>query len=278
MPGTGGEDLDLIALARLVWEQRLLVAICVVLGGAIAATWALLETPMYRAEVVVTDARDQTMGSTRGITSQLGGLASLAGVNLNGADSASREAHAILGSRNLAEEFIKRYKLIDAVAPNSGKPTTLWLAVKKFRSNVLDIREDPRKGITTIDVDLPDPVQAAHWANDFVALANEVVRTRALNNATRNIAYLNEQLAKTQVVEVQKLMYNIIESETKTLMLANSRAEYAFTVVDPAVAPEMKVSPQRTLMVAVGLFLGFVVGATAAFFRNLIRRNRHDIR
>jgi uncharacterized protein involved in exopolysaccharide biosynthesis len=63
-------------------------------------------------------------------------------------------------------------------------------------------------------------------------------------------------------------MYNLIESETKTLMLANARAEYAFTVVDPAVVPEERVSPRRTLMVLSGLFIGMVVGVLIAWVRN----------
>jgi uncharacterized protein involved in exopolysaccharide biosynthesis len=85
-----------------------------------------------------------------------------------------------------------------------------------------------------------------------------------LADSSRNVAYLNKQISQTSSVEIQKALYNLIESETKTLMLANARAEYAFRVVDPAVVPEVRNSPKRTLMVLSGIVLGFLAGALLA--------------
>jgi uncharacterized protein involved in exopolysaccharide biosynthesis len=62
-------------------------------------------------------------------------------------------------------------------------------------------------------------------------------------------------------------MYSLIESETKTLMLANGRVEYAFAVVDPARIPEHRERPKRSLMAATGLALGMVVGVLVAVIR-----------
>jgi hypothetical protein len=97
--------------------------------------------------------------------------------------------------------------------------------------------------LTVVAIDWTDPATAAQWANGFVALANELLRTRALVESKRNIAYLNDQISKTDVVELRRVLYGLIESETKTLMLANGRPEYAFRVVDPAVPPELKTRP-----------------------------------
>jgi uncharacterized protein involved in exopolysaccharide biosynthesis len=67
---------------------------------------------------------------------------------------------------------------------------------------------------------------------------------------------------------LRRVIYNLIENETKTLMLANAREEYAFAVVDPAVPPELRISPRRRVMVLVGLMLGLVLGTLAAFALN----------
>ena len=48
--------------------------------------------------------------------------------------------------------------------------------------------------------------------------------------------------------------------------------EYAFTIVDHAVPPEVRVSPRRTLMVISGLFIGGFVGSLIALVRNVVRR------
>jgi len=55
-------------------------------------------------------------------------------------------------------------------------------------------------------------------------------------------------------------------------MLANVRVEYAFTVIDPAVPPERRISPRRSLYVLVGALLGFTLGISAAYLRSIRRR------
>ena len=68
--------------------------------------------------------------------------------------------------------------------------------------------------------------------------------------------------------------YSLIENETKDLMLASVKPEYAFAVVDPAVPPEVRASPRRTLMVLLSIALGLVLGAVIAFARNALRQQR----
>lgn len=272
-PISAGDDIDMLALMRTAWNYRIFIALVTLACGIIAVVFALIATPIYRSEIVITEVRDSGMGGGASIMGQLGGLASLAGVNL-GANSPGREARAVLQSRNLVEEFIKRYELLPELYAKTKKPPTMWLAVKEFREGVLGIREDTRKGTITVTVNWTNPIVAARWANDFVALVNEVLRTRAVDEAKRNIKYLNEQIALTNVVELQRVMYNLVESETKTLMLANVRADYAFAVVDPAVPPEIRVKPKRTVIVLFGLAIGFFVGIGAALTRNALARNK----
>jgi len=257
------DGIDLIGLWNVVWRRRYLIAVSTVLSGLVAVALALTAEHVYRAEVVITQVSDSGMGALGGLTDQLGGLAALTGVNL--ASTGSRQdAPAVLRSRYLVEEFVKRFDLIPILLPNSDDPT-LWFAVLQFTNKVLDIREDRRTGTMTVAIDWRDPAVAAQWANEFVALANETIRGRAMNDATKNVEFLNKQLEQTSIVELQRVIYNLIENETKTLMLANARSEYAFTVVDPAVAPELRISPRRRVMVMVGVMIGLVLGMLAAF-------------
>ena len=171
---------------------------------------------------------------------------------------------AILESRYLVEEFIERHKLLGVLSTDPEAPLTLWRAVEAFRFGVLTIEQDANLGRTTVTVDWTDPDVAAEWANSFIELANEQIRARAIEEAKRNIAYLTEQIAETNVVEVQRVMYNLVQNETQTLMLAHARPDYAFRLVDPAVPPEQRIRPRRTLMVLFGLALGFLVGFALA--------------
>lgn len=268
------DSIDLFTVGRTTWRHKGLIAITCIVVAVIAAVVSLVMTPMFRADVVMTEVHDRGMGQASSIADQLGGLASLAGVNLN-TDADAMEAQAVLDSRRLAEEFIKRNGLMPLLFPHPTKaPPTLWLAVKIFKASVLIIRKDVRKSTTTVTMEWTDAATAARWANAYVALANELIRTRALNESTRNIAYLNAQLEHNNTVELRRAIYNLIESQTKQLMLANGRLEYAFEVIDPAVAPQVRSRPQRVLMVLIGAAVGLFFGIVAAFILDGMGRGK----
>jgi uncharacterized protein involved in exopolysaccharide biosynthesis len=268
--------IDFIALFWIAWDQKILVAAISLVIGLFAAYLAFKATPIFRAQVVVTEVHDSALSTGSSLMGQLGGLASIAGVSLN-SGGADAERQAVLESRGLVQEFVKRNNLVPLIIGNAAPTNSLWFAVDRFRRNVLDLHEDKVKGTTTITMDWTDPAIAARWANDFVALANDLLRERAIQTSSRNVAYLNKQLAQTGAVEVQRVMYSLIESETKTLMLANGQVEYAFTIVDPAVAPQVRVSPRRTLMIASGLLIGGILGAIIAWIRHGIRGRRATV-
>lgn len=271
-----GEDyeFDIVDLCRVAWAHKRIVAATSTVAVLIALVLALTATPSYRADIVVTLAEDTSLGGNgQGLGSQLGGLASIAGVNL-GTEGPDREHQAVLESRHLIEEFVKRNGVLPLLQGKAPEPPKLWIGVEIFKRGSLEIHNDKLKGTTTISVYWTDPAVAARWANGFVALANDLVRTKAREDAQRNVDYLNDQVAKTNSLELRRILYNLIESETKTLMLANARIEYAFTVVDPAVVPAVRVSPKRTLMVASGLLIGLVIGVLTAWIRNKFIRKR----
>lgn len=272
------ERLDLIAFINLMSTYRWTVIIATAIVGLSALTFALTATPLYRAEATLTIVKDKDDNGEGGggLGSQLGDIANLAGVNL-GSSSDEDAMKAVLNSRNLVRTFIQRYNLLEVLKGKSPVAPSLWKATGHFHEDLLSIKDDQRKGVTTVAITWSDPVVAARWVNDFVSLANELVRTKALNEAQRNVDYLTTQASKTSSVEVQHAMYQLLESETKKLMMANERIEYAFSVADPAVAPEIRSFPKRTLIVVggtgVGLFLGFCI----AFVRGRLAVRRKQL-
>jgi len=265
-----GHEISIIAVVRSAWAHKIIVGVSTAILTAAAIAYGLTATPIFQANVVVTQTHDPTFGGLGGMGGSLGGLASLAGVALGDTDQ-DHERMAILGSRNLVREFIQRNNLVGVLLPHPKKPATLYQAVDRFSHSVLEINEDKLKGTTTISIDWTDPHVAAQWANAYVALANDTVRARTLNVAGRSVDYLKKQVEETSMVELRRLLYDLIESQTKTLTLANARAEYAFTVVDPATEPEIRISPKRTLLALTGMVLGGLLGAIIAFLYDGLR-------
>jgi uncharacterized protein involved in exopolysaccharide biosynthesis len=259
------------AFFRLVRIYRTtILAICAVFVVS-AVIYALLATPYYRAEAVVTVVRPDTGSGAMSLASDIAGVM---GVDLMQQNGEIETANAVLTSRHVIAEFITRNGLLPVLSTPGKKPLTLWFAVKHFRDDIVTIHNDTKKGVTIIAIDWTDPLVATRWANGFVALVNDLIRTRALDESRRNISYLDGQLAQTGDLEVKRAMYNLIETETKKTMLANGKIEYAFQVVDPAVVPEVRDRPKRTLIVMVATLLGLLIGIGVAFFRDVRRRER----
>lgn len=274
---SGDHEVDIVDLWWSVWDQKYLVAAIAAVCTLIALFFAFTMTPVYRGTVIITPVFDKGLGEGSSLGG-LSGLASLAGVDL-GKMGPNQERAAVLQSRNLVAEFVKKPDVLAellAKAKQSGVKDagSVWKTVERFRKSVLDIQEDKLKGTMTVTIDWTDPAIASRWANEFVALANDLVRNRAVQEASRNVDYLNKQIERTSSVELQKVLYNLVESETKTLMLANGRVEYGFTVVDPAVTPEVRVRPWRSLMVLSGIVLGTFIGCFVVYCRRRFARPR----
>jgi uncharacterized protein involved in exopolysaccharide biosynthesis len=266
--------VDFIALAQLTWRHRRLVAVACVICTVAATVFALLATPIFKAQVVLTPARETDLGSGEGLASQLGGIASLAGVNLPEGGRQEQNSQAVLESDHLIDEFIRRNNLVPTLSPDPRKLLTEWRATQLFKRQVVVITKDQRKGVVLVKIEWKDAATAAAWANEFVALANELMRRRALDESGRIVAYLTAQLEKTTDVDMRRILYGIVENETKKLTLANGRIEYAFQVVDPAVTPEVRVSPHRTIIVLIGAGLGLFIGFMIAFVRERLAQQR----
>jgi uncharacterized protein involved in exopolysaccharide biosynthesis len=264
------EGKSFSAICRVLWHYKLTIAASTCVCALIAVVIALTATQYYRGETVVVPARSGNMGGQSGLESGLGGLAAL---GLLSSDSETDTAEAVLGSHNIVEVFIRRYGLLPELNKGAKKPLTMWYAVKAFQERILTIKKDSRKGTTIVAIEWTNPQTAARWANDFVALANELMRKHAMDESNRNIQYLNAQLTKTDTVEIRRAIFNIIETETRSAMLANGRIEYAFQVVDQATPAEMRVRPRRTLMVIAGSILGFALASIFALVRDSMRRS-----
>ena len=85
---------------------------------------------------------------------------------------------------------------------------------------------------------------------------NNAIREQEIDEAESSIAYLRQQIEQTPLTELRKLFFNLIQSQTETMMLANVREEYVFKTIDPATIPEFKSEPKRALICILGTFLG----------------------
>jgi LPS O-antigen subunit length determinant protein (WzzB/FepE family) len=105
-------------------------------------------------------------------------------------------------------------------------------------------------------------------------MVNDRLRADAIRTANSSLEYLDKELAKTSVVEIRQAIYRLTEEQVSNAMLANVQREYAFHFIDPAVPPETKFSPKRTVMTGVGAAIGLFLGMLIVYVRREWRTRR----
>ena len=145
-------------------------------------------------------------------------------------------------------------------------------AIKWFGEQIRFIEHDPETDIITIRMRWTDPALARDWANLYVSNFNDHIRKRILDEVDRKQSFLRAELQRSDIVDMEKSIYRLIEAQTAIAMLANSRDEYAVEVIDPATLPFDRFSPAPRRYT----IFGFVSGAMLVCFfvigRLMLRR------
>jgi len=264
------DELSFRELVSIIWRDRWVIVLITTLLTIGALVAALVSKKKYEASVIISVVSDEAgsrFGGISSLMSQVGGLASLAGISVGGG-SKKAEAIAVLQSEQLTEKYIAENELLPVLYPklwdpqqkvwkveDQEKAPTLWKANQLFKSRIRRVTEEAKGGLVTVSITWTDPKTAARWANGLVKLTNDLLRDKAIQESERNIRYLQEEVGKTDVVEARRAIYSILETELNKAMLARGNEEFALKVIDPAVAPEKPSSP-KTLLWILGAFVG----------------------
>jgi capsular polysaccharide biosynthesis protein len=287
-------ELTLIELIRVVKEYWIVVVSVSLTILVTAVLFAFLSTPIYRAEVLIAAADDNSAGAGGGLSSvmsRLGAIPGLGGISRLARQDSTAQGIVTLSSPKFTMEFISDRNLLPILF--AGK----WNAVDNewdiddpldiptlsdgyllFTKNILEIVEEDN-GIVTLSIEWSDPALSAEWANELVSRINEKLRVRAIAEANKTIDYLNKEAEKTRIVELRQAIYYMIETQINLRTMANVREEFAFKVISPAVVPEDDrfVYPDRLFILMLAILLGPILGIFAAFLLFSVSRIRSEL-
>jgi uncharacterized protein involved in exopolysaccharide biosynthesis len=267
-----GDVLDVELIISRYWRRRWFIASASLIVAALLGLAALLMRPVYESNVVLAPVTTQQgLGALSSALGQLGGLASLVGVNVGESDSRTEEAMAVLRSRKFTEAFIRELNLMPELYPDKwdaatgkwktgdARVPTAERAYDLFDKRVRSVTKDKKTGLVTLTIEWTDRTQAASWANTLVQRLNGEMRDRAIAEASASIGYLQHELDNTVQVDTRQAINRLIEAKIQQRMVANVTQEYAFRVVDPAVVADADrpLRPKKLQMAVGGLLAGF---------------------
>ena len=301
------DEIDLRELFHVLWDKIFYIGAITSIFSLISIIYALMLPNIYQSQAVM-----MPMEANQGMSGMLGqysGMASLAGISLP-SESGSKAQEAIARIQSFeffSNSFLPHIKLenlmavkkwnqasntltYDASAFNSEsgqwvrkvKPPTSTIpssqeAYKKQYQEIMSVSEDKKTSFVTLSVEHKSPVIAQQWVEIMMDQIDQVMRDQDRQTALQSIAYLNSLAPTVNYEEISKALASLQQEQMKRLMMVEANENYIFKVLDSPIVPEMKVKPQRSLIVILGTMLGMMLSVLGVLVLHYTRTSsKHD--
>ena len=292
------KEVDLRKLFSVLWQGKLVILLITFIFALISVVYAVRSPNIYQSVTVLSSSEGSQSGALSSLANQYGGLAAMAGISIGGGDSSKVDkALKVLNSWPFIDSFIKQYQLkpkllavkgwdegantllydLDIFDPNTnewnqdefplkGQPSDFdaYIAFTKL----FKVTKDSKTGFVTIAIEYYSPYIANEWLILIKETINEQFQRKDIVESQKNIDYLKSQILTTEVSEMVSVFYKMIETQTKTLMLAKVSDEYLLKTVVPAKVAEQKIKPKRAIVCIIGTLIGAFLGVFVVLIRN----------
>jgi capsular exopolysaccharide synthesis family protein len=184
-PPPGERDIDVRYYAGLLWRHRAFLAACALVGLLLGLVVALVQTPEYRAGVMLQIEPPTPTFLT--VTDALVG----AGNYWQNTDFYNTQ-FKVLRSKGLGEKVVAKLKLTDR-EPFKSSPDAALL----FMGHV-GVEPVPESRLVLVTVTHRDPREAALWANSLAEVYIDQSLSSRVESARKAYEWLQERLVATQ--------------------------------------------------------------------------------
>jgi hypothetical protein len=288
-----GRDISLSRLVHEISKHWLVVVAGCGFGFLVALTYLTTTTPAYEVSAVVSPVGELTR-ENEAEGSIGGGLASLAGLNLRSSQVTRIDRFLLLlFSARVAEQLESNTHVMSVIFPKDwddaqkrwvkpspsffqlgiwgirralGRPE--WTAPTAYDfANYLQTKiqvalTSPERGlpIYRLTIDDPDPDFASKLLSEAIRESDNVVREIDAGASAQRILYIERQLGSVTSVEHRQALIALLADQERTLMLAAPNQTYAAELLEPVHASSRPIKPRVDIIVALGVFLGLVLG------------------
>lgn len=281
-------ELDYIKIFKKLLKRKWLILFSIIPFSIGALVFSILQSNIYKSTAVLVPVDNNALTSASQAAGRLSGLASLAGISLS-RDEASKVVGALEVAKNwyFQDKVISKYNLAPAIYGSDGwdastqklvydqsifnekerkwvkgKPSS-WELYKSFKNNLL-IEQEQTTGLVYISYEHYSPLIAKEVVDILIDEINESARSKDKTELQSKIKYLSKEVSKTDLSYMKEILYRLIEMEYQKLVLTNVSEEYLLKRLSPAMIPEEKVRPIRSLICILGSILGLIFGVTFA--------------
>ncbi len=316
---TKDEEISLVDLFAVLWQRKWLIIIMTFCAAVLAVVISVLSiilppdksfmpnkyTP--RAQMLITE---DSSGGAASMLGSLGGLASLAGVNVPNSSSNSALAGYLVNSNTIQDAVINKFNFIEEWKIKKHPIAESRKELKK----VLKSGYDEDSGVFTVSFEDKDPVLAQSVVNYVVDLLEQRFTELGVDKNKLQKQNLEENIANTyaQMLDLQKQIrdielsvsnihspnsapsimtdttmvkmeltvqeeiYKNLKSQYELLKVTMSSEQPVFQILEYAEVPDQKSGPSRAKLCIIITFVGAFFSVFLAFLLNAISNMKKD--
>ena len=291
------DHIDLAKIARKLWLGRKGILLSVGFFFILAVIFLQSATYYYTAKLLLVPTQAQSQSGL----GQLGGLASLAGINFAGmqqnvspfslypvtltsgavADDLASHSPEIMHRLFKAQwnEHTRKWTPPSGVVHNVASVLKMmfnprpeqWTPpsgaqLQELIAARVQTQQDAKKPILTISFADPDPVFARYFVEKLNESTDRVLRRMALDRSSQYARYLQEQLATVQQVDLRLVLVNSLSTQETLIMMGNSNTSFAAQTLGPAASSLRPTYPSPLLIFLLSIIVGVLLGGAVVVF------------
>ena len=289
------DELDLASIINIFWNEKKVIFFIVFFASIFSVFYSLSIENKFQSSSLMTVISDE--GSNQRSFTQLGSFANLAGISIPQETNKRAIGIAVIQSREFTEYFIKKRDIKADIMASIGinnltgkleyddksydYETDTWVKDEPsihqtydiWSKEIFSLDEDSLTGFITLNIKHYSPQTAYNWSNWFVEDFNDFMRARDIKEAEAANDYLYNEANLTSSDELKSVFYLLIQKNTEKIMLAFSRSDFLFRVIDPPIVAENKISPNRPLICILGFIFGCLISVCVVIIRYIYKNN-----
>ena len=286
------DEIDLRELFYVLSGGKWIIVSITAFVSIIAVIYSLLLPNIYESKALLVPVnQSNSFSRSFGSYSSIAGLAGT-GVSLPPANDDGNSLKAIekIGSLSFFENnILPNIFLPDLMAVKSWNSktnkvsfdkniydvnTNTWIekpsvqkSFKAFQSKLI-LNSNKKTGFVTLSIKHQSPFLAKQWVDLIVNEVNIFYRQKDKSKSEKAVTYLNQQISMTALSEIQQVLAQLLQEETKKLTLVEANQFYVFDYIDPPAVMEQKSEPNRASISILSALLSGILSIILVLIRH----------
>jgi len=285
------DDLGFLEIYEVLLKSRNIILLFTLITALLVSYYLMSRPFVYQTEVLSIVKSDDKGQASQFSGSNIGSLVRIAGISVNAKSLGGRIQNRIflkVNSRKYMKKYIyegdinlKKLLFLDRWNENdkrwmgSGEPSgkeafELLSSIFYFKKNELD------EGVVTIGLKIIEPSEKTisvmqDILNGLISNINQVEREASLAGHKNSIKFLREELESTAVVELRKVIFSLVQSEIKGIMMDRINQNLTIEVIDSASEPIVE-EKSYGIVIFISTLLGFLFSSFLVLIKSSYRK------